>query len=58
VFKAGHRAQITVTGADHRERDRDPNANGMALTVLADHAHLSYIDLPVVASPTVSAGAH
>jgi putative CocE/NonD family hydrolase len=54
VFKAGHRLQLTVTGADHRERDRDPQANGTTLTLLSDKAASSYVDLPVVAAADAS----
>jgi uncharacterized protein len=49
VFKAGHRLQITVTGADHRQRDRDPAAPGARVTLNADMAAGSFVDLPLVA---------
>jgi hypothetical protein len=47
VFKAGHRLQITVTGADHRQRDSSPTANGSRITLVADAEAASFIDLPV-----------
>jgi predicted acyl esterase len=53
VFKAGHRVQLTVTGADHRERDRDPGIDGTTLTLRSSGLAASYIDLPLVASPAV-----
>jgi putative CocE/NonD family hydrolase len=49
VFKSGHRLQITVTGADHRQRDRDPAAQGAHITLNADEAAGSFVDLPLVA---------
>jgi putative CocE/NonD family hydrolase len=52
VFKAGHRLQITVTGADHRQRDRDPAARGSRITLAADAQAASFIDLPVVSGGT------
>lgn len=47
LFKAGHRIQITIRGADERERLRD---EGLArrITVLADAAHPSVMRVPVV----------
>jgi putative CocE/NonD family hydrolase len=47
VFKAGHRIQITIRGADERERLR---GEGLArrITVLADKAHPSLMRVPVV----------
>jgi putative CocE/NonD family hydrolase len=51
VFKAGHRMQLTVTGADHRERDRDPAVDGTMLSVPIDPSVPSYLELPTVTSP-------
>jgi putative CocE/NonD family hydrolase len=48
IFKAGHRIQITVTGADPRERLRDEDALARRITLLADRDHPSWISLPVV----------
>lgn len=49
LFKAGHRIQITLRGADERERLRD---EGLArrITVLADAAHPSVVRVPVVSA--------
>jgi hypothetical protein len=47
VFKAGHRLQVTVTGADHRQRDRDPAAQGARVTLTSAAGAASYVDLPV-----------
>jgi len=49
VFKAGHRIQVTVTGGDYRQRDREPAAQGARVTLNADQAAGSFVDLPVVA---------
>jgi len=48
IFKAGHRIQVTLTGADPRERLRDESGLAKRIEVLADKAHPSWIDLPVV----------
>jgi putative CocE/NonD family hydrolase len=48
VFKAGHRLQITITGADHRQRDVAASAQGARVTVSADLANGSFIELPIV----------
>jgi predicted acyl esterase len=48
VFRAGHRLQLTVTGADHRQRDSDPAINGTRITLAADASAGSFIELPVV----------
>jgi putative CocE/NonD family hydrolase len=58
VFKAGHRVQLTITGADHRERDRDPAINGTTLTLHSSSLAASYIDLPLVASPASGVAGH
>jgi uncharacterized protein len=54
LFKAGHRIQITLRGADERERLRD---EGLArrITILADAAHPSVMRVPVVSSAKVVA---
>jgi len=54
LFKAGHRIQITVRGADERERLRE---DGLAnrITVLADAAHPSVMRIPVVNSAKIVA---
>lgn len=47
VFKAGHRIQVTVTGSDHRERERDI-APAPTITLYADRAHPSAVTLPFI----------
>ena len=47
IFKAGHRVQITVTGADPRQRAREPGL-ARTISVYADPAHPSALDLPVI----------
>jgi putative CocE/NonD family hydrolase len=47
VFKAGHQVQITVTGADHRQRDLDPKAQGARITLNADQPAGSFVELPI-----------
>ena len=49
VFKAGHRIQITVTGSDHRERERDIQP-APAVTIYADANHPSRVTLPFQAT--------
>jgi putative CocE/NonD family hydrolase len=48
VFHAGHRLQITITGADYRQRNLDADADGNRVTVLSEAAAPSYVDLPVI----------
>lgn len=52
IFKAGHRIQITLRGADERERLR---GDGLArrITILTDVAHPSVLRVPVVSSAKV-----
>jgi uncharacterized protein len=54
LFKAGHRIQVTIRGADERERLRE---DGLAsrITVFADAAHPSVLRVPVVGSSKVVA---
>jgi predicted acyl esterase len=47
LFQPGHRLQIAVTGADHREKNR-PASLGPRFRVLADEKHPSTITLPVI----------
>lgn len=48
LFKAGHRVQVTVTGADPRERERPMDRLAKTITVLADRKHPSSVILPVI----------
>jgi putative CocE/NonD family hydrolase len=48
VFRAGHRPQVTITGADPRERARDENGLAKRLSIYADKEHASSVVLPVV----------
>ncbi len=47
VFRKGHRIQLTITGADHRERARDEQLAGERITLQSAGTQLSYLDLPV-----------
>jgi len=48
LFAAGHRLQLTLTGADYRERNRNADAEGARLVLLIDPARPAYLDLPTV----------
>ena len=50
VFKAGNRIQLTVTGADYRERARDENGLARTITLYSDRARPSAITLPIVSA--------
>ena len=50
IFKAGHRVQIAIAGADYRERAREPSGLAHRITVYADRDHPSSITLPVIAA--------
>jgi predicted acyl esterase len=50
VFKAGHRIQLTVTGADPRERARDLHGLAASMAVVSEPAHRSTLTLPVVSA--------
>jgi putative CocE/NonD family hydrolase len=50
LFKAGHRIQLTVTGADWRERARDMSGLARTVAILSDAAHPSSLTLPIVAA--------
>ncbi|RZK03560.1 MAG: CocE/NonD family hydrolase, partial [Novosphingobium sp.] len=47
VFAKGHRIQFTLTGSDHRERARDPQAQPARITLISDKAHPSAVSLPI-----------
>ncbi|CCA90011.1 peptidase S15 (plasmid) [Novosphingobium sp. PP1Y] len=47
VFKKGHRIQVSVTGADHRERVRTPETSPV-ITVLGGKGQDSQVILPIV----------
>lgn len=47
VFKAGHRIQISVAGADYRERDRTPVTPAPVVTLHNTEAHPSAVILPL-----------
>ena len=48
VFKAGHRIQLTITGADPRERARDLQGLAKRITIVSDARHPSSLPLPLV----------
>lgn len=43
----GHRIQLTITGTDYRERNRDPKESGMRIDVSSTPDSPSYVDLPI-----------
>ncbi|NBC35343.1 CocE/NonD family hydrolase [Novosphingobium sp. FSY-8] len=47
VFQKGHRMQVTITGADHRERLREP-AKAPRITILGGADRAAQVILPVV----------
>ncbi len=49
IFKAGHRIQISVAGADYRERDRQ-TGNGPQVTIHNSADRASAVILPVMAA--------
>lgn len=52
VIRKGHRVELTLMGADYRERGRDPNLEGAHIRISSTPAQPAWLDLPVVtASP-------
>jgi predicted acyl esterase len=51
VVRAGHHLQLTVMGADYRERARDPRVEGTRITLSSAPANPAWVDLPVEHSP-------
>lgn len=51
AFAAGHSVQVTITGADFRERDPDSNLRGEQVTVLSEKSAPSYVVLPADSRP-------
>jgi putative CocE/NonD family hydrolase len=47
VFSPGHRIQVTITGSDHRERERTI-PQPPTIRLYADLKHRSFIQLPVI----------
>ena len=48
LFKAGHRIQVTIAGADYRERDRSTASPPPSLTIHTGAGYASSIMLPAV----------
>ncbi|MEA3003063.1 MAG: uncharacterized protein QOH81_1851 [Sphingomonadales bacterium] len=48
IFKSGHRIQLTVAGADYRERAREATGLARTVTLYADREHPSSVTLPIV----------
>jgi putative CocE/NonD family hydrolase len=48
LAKAGHRIQVTITGADARERARDAGTLAKTISVYTDQSHPSSVTLPVI----------
>lgn len=49
LFKAGHRIQVTIAGADPRESGRDTARLAKTINILSDRDHPSSMTIPVVA---------
>ncbi len=47
VARAGHHLQLTLMGADYRERDRDPGVEGTRITLSSTTASPAWLDLPL-----------
>lgn len=52
IIHKGHRLQLTLMGADYRERGRDPDSNGARITVRSTANEPAWLDLPVVRTDT------
>jgi putative CocE/NonD family hydrolase len=48
IFKSGHRIQLTLAGADYRERAREATGLARTVTLYADRAHPSSVTLPII----------
>jgi uncharacterized protein len=48
VFPKAHHVELTITGADYRERGRDPNIEGARINVITTPENPVWVDLPVV----------
>lgn len=55
VIRQGHRLQLTLMGADYRERARDPGIDGARISVRSTPSEPAWIDLPVMASSVAPA---
>ncbi|GIL41591.1 CocE/NonD family hydrolase [Roseiterribacter gracilis] len=53
IFQAGHKMRVTITGADPRQRDRREMSPPPRVEILADGAHTSFVELPVIPDRTV-----
>jgi predicted acyl esterase len=47
IVRAGHHLQLTLMGADYRERARDPGIKGTQITLSSTPASPGWIDLPL-----------
>jgi len=55
IFKTGHRIRVSVTGADYRERDREPQDPAPHLTIYNSSANPSSITLPIMTAAHANA---
>ena len=51
IVRAGHHLQLTVMGADYRERARDPHVEGTRITLSSTPASPAWLELPVEPTP-------
>jgi hypothetical protein len=47
IVRAGHYLQLTLMGADYRERARDPSVEGTRITLSGTPANPAWLDLPL-----------
>jgi uncharacterized protein len=47
IVRAGHRLQLTLMGADYRERARDPTVEGTRIILSSAPGHPAWLDLPL-----------
>jgi hypothetical protein len=47
IVRAGHRLQMTMMGADYRERGRDPGVEGTRIILSSTSANPAWLDLPL-----------
>jgi len=56
IVRKNHRLQLTLMGADYRERARDPNTEGAVISVRSSPAEAAWLDVPVGVAPALATG--
>jgi predicted acyl esterase len=54
IVPKDHRLQLTLMGADYRERARDPNTDGAVISVRSTSAEAAWLDVPVDAGSSAT----